>query len=235
MQQISAGAFARKVSITASKALAANDAVTLAALVRNLLERQAPAKPQRKSARPAKRARNMLDPRNNPRLLVPSEREAAGMAPAAREKFGSGEYAWVLVTFADGYRILAGQYPRAKFPGDFSHAVSSARYQRLLFASGGEHVAADAKCPRVTAADQLTDPAEISAWRDRCFDMRAAAECFAFVPYWEGDVPRSIDWVGQRAREARELAGPLAQPSSWDRILTAWFRKPLWWRCQFGG
>jgi hypothetical protein len=168
------------------------------------------------------------------RYLTLTERRALGLPPAKDSKMGAGDYVNVLVEFADGVAMVAGQYPRAKDPADRAQAIISARARYLRIKSGGIRISPKARIPaivRVTAiaADQL------EACRDRCYLVREALDAFTFAPHWQDGMPRSIAWVQAQARQARDQAGPGAPLSSWERILQDHFSMPAWWRREYRG
>lgn len=153
----------------------AGDVHGLAALCRQLLAERAGLESKPKP-RPAPRARAKGGELEQ--YLTNTERLARGLPWLKDGKIGGGCYRYVLVSFANGLRILNGCYPRAKNPDDLSPAVVGARARYLLAIGGKPQIdARDAKrVPRVTSARVISDPLEIERERAACIAMRLPLE-----------------------------------------------------------
>lgn len=156
------------------------------------------------------------------RTLTLTERRARNLPPAKAQKIGGGDYVNVLVEFADGVAMLAGQYPRRHDPADRSEAIISARARYLLIKSGGIRLDHRAKIPAVARVVELAPGAETEAARERCYHIRAALETFYFAPHWENGEPKSIAWVKLRRNMEPKLAAIAREHAN----------KPLWWRIE---
>lgn len=141
----------------------------LAAIARQLLASSAPTK------KPATRARKGS---SELAYLTLTERRALNLPPIKRGKIGGGVYRWVLVEFANGVRMVTGQYPDAKNPDDLSQAVISAR-ARYLGILSGRYLSArySADVPTVTNMREI-GAEDAQQMRTSCQNMRMALEAF---------------------------------------------------------
>ena len=172
---------------------AAGNTALLAAIARELLAKQPKTKATKTKA-PADSA-----------LLTLSERLALGLAPEKKPRFkNSAAYRHVLVTFADGYRQLAGYYPRLPDPDDMTPAIASARGRLLTLLSGGRfNDPAKAKdLPAIVSARIVTDPEELERERFWCMALREQRELATpgFCPFPEG--PAREDFLEKLRLEA---------------------------------
>lgn len=210
---------------------ASKEAAAWEALARNLLAEKgftaARAKPSKKPATPKSRGVTQA-------WLTLTERRALGLPPAKDGKIGAGAYLNVLVEFADGVKMVAGQYPRAKDPLDRTQAIISARARYLRIASGGQYISPKARIPQVVKVTPIAG-AELETWRDRCAAIRSALEAFTFAPHWDQGIPRSIAWLRLEALRARAENGPGAPLSASAKLLAAHYAKPIWWRVEYRG
>lgn len=200
------------------------------ALARNLMREKGFIKPKAKPA--AKKAKPAAI---DPATLTFTECRARGITPL-REKFGGGAYVYVLVTFKDGVRILAGQYPRAKDAANRSAAIGNARARYLLTVSGGLFMDAKAKIPAVASVRDIVDASELEQLRDACARQRAALETFLYVPHWDGDTPRPMSWVKERYRDSVRITPDgrrVDADPKWVALIVEHDQKPLWWRMTY--
>ncbi len=213
---------------------ACNDAKAWEAFARNLMAEKnlVPAAGGRRRKPAPARAPKLRG--TDERYLTLTERRALGLPPAKDGKIGGGPYVFVLVEFADGVKMLTGQYPRAKDPADMTQAVISARARYLRTNSGGVRISPKARIPAVVKVTAIAHD-QVEAWRDRCHQICEALDAFTFAPHWQDGMPRSIAWVARQAFAWREQNGPDAPLSPWDRILSDHGHLPAWWRLEYRG
>ena len=204
---------------------ASRDAAAWEALARNLMAEKSPAS-ARPKARKAKSARAPKMRGVEDQYLTLTERRALGLPPAKDGRIGAGEYVTVLVEFADGVKMLAGQYPRAKDPANRTAAIIGARARYLRLKSDGMRIHPKARIPKVARVTELA-PDQVEAWRDRCHAIRSALQAFLFAPHWDGETPRNIDWVNR--------ANFAAPSSALQNALREHGSKPNWWRAEYRG